>query len=146
MSVLDSGHDNRKKGANDVKKTLTLIGITLVVVVLLFTGIYKLMNARTFQLIGGLTSQVETDQKVVALTFDDGPTKNVEAVLSLLELYHVKATFFLIGNEIEKNPEEAKKIVQAGHQVGNHSYSHQRMILKSPTFIKEEIEKNGSTH
>ncbi len=99
------------------------------------------MNARKFQLFGGITDQVETKQKVVALTFDDGPTKNVDKILPLLDQYHVKATFFLIGNEIEKNPVEAKKIVSAGHQIGNHTYSHQRMVFKSPSYIKAEIEK-----
>ncbi len=84
---------------------------------------------------------VETNQKVVALTFDDGPTKKVDSILAMLNKYDVKATFFLIGNEIEKNQEEAIKIVEAGHQVGNHTYSHQRMVFKSPSFIKEEIEK-----
>jgi peptidoglycan-N-acetylglucosamine deacetylase len=59
----------------------------------------------------------------------------------LLNDHDIKATFFLIGNEIEKNQEEAKAIVNEGHQIGNHTYSHQRMIFKSPLFIKEEIEK-----
>ncbi len=99
------------------------------------------MNARKYQLFGNLTSQVETNDKVVALTFDDGPTKNTDAILSLLDDYQVKATFFLIGKDIEGQPEEARKIAEAGHQIGNHTYSHKRMVLKSPAFIKHEIEK-----
>ena len=99
------------------------------------------MNSRTFQLFGGLTYKVETNQKVVALTFDDGPTENVDDILKLLNDHDIKATFFLIGNEIEKNQVEAKKIVNEGHQIGNHSYSHQRMIFKTPSFIKKEVEK-----
>lgn len=99
------------------------------------------MNARNYQLFGNLTSHVETNNKVVALTFDDGPTKNSDAILSLLDEYQVKATFFLIGKDIEDQPEEARKIAEAGHQIGNHTYSHKRMILKSPFFIKHEIEK-----
>ncbi|MDR7236931.1 polysaccharide deacetylase family protein [Neobacillus drentensis] len=124
-----------------MKKILIYIGIGILLVFLLLLGTYKLMNARTFQLFGGITDKVETNQKVVALTFDDGPTKNVDKILPLLDQYHVKATFFLIGNDIEKNPEEAKKIVSAGHQIGNHTYSHQRMVFKSPSYIKAEIEK-----
>lgn len=99
------------------------------------------MNARNYQLFGNLTSQVETNDKVVALTFDDGPTKNTNAILSLLDDYQVKATFFLIGKDIEGQPEEARKIAEAGHQIGNHTYSHKRMVLKGPAFIKHEIEK-----
>lgn len=99
------------------------------------------MNARNYQLFGNITSHVETEDKIVALTFDDGPTKNTDAILSLLDDYQVKATFFLIGKDIEEQPEEARKIAAAGHQIGNHTYSHKRMVLKSPAFIKHEIEK-----
>ncbi|OCA88742.1 polysaccharide deacetylase family protein [Pseudobacillus wudalianchiensis] len=122
-------------------KKLTFIGIGILLIFLLLFGTYKLMNSRTFQLFGRLTNQVETNQKVVALTFDDGPTKNVDTILPLLQQYNAQATFFLIGNEIEKNQEEAKQIVNAGHQIGNHTYSHKRMVFKSPSFIKNEIEK-----
>ncbi|MGM7637159.1 polysaccharide deacetylase family protein [Bacillus sp. Hm123] len=124
-----------------MKKKLIRIGIGIVVVFVLMIGTYKLMNSRTYQLFGSLTNQVETTQKVVALTFDDGPTKNTDQILQLLNKYNVKATFFLIGEEIEKNLEETKKIVEAGHQIGNHTFSHQRMIFKTPSYIKEEIEK-----
>ena len=124
-----------------MKKKIILIATAALFVFLLLFGTYKLMNSRTFQLFGGLTYKVETNQKLVALTFDDGPTENVDDILALLNEKDIKATFFLIGNEIEKNHEEAKKIVNEGHQIGNHSYSHQRMIFKSPSFIKKEIEK-----
>lgn len=124
-----------------MKKKLSKLLIGLLLIFLILLGLYKLMISRSYQLFGGLTDSVETNQKVVALTFDDGPTKNVDEILPLLEQYHVKATFFLIGNDIEKHPEEAKKIVSAGHQIGNHTYSHDRMVLKSPSYIKNEIEK-----
>lgn len=124
-----------------MKKKLLLTGIVFLLMVLLFVGMFKVTKLRTFQLFGGLTYQVETENKVIALTFDDGPTKNVDQILPLLNKYKAKATFFLIGNDMEKHPEEAKKLVEAGHQIGNHTYSHQRMVLKSPFFIKEEIEK-----
>ena len=68
-------------------------------VFLLLLGTYKLMNSRTYQLFGGLTEQIETNQKLVALTFDDGPTKNVSQILPLLDKYNAKATFFLIGKK-----------------------------------------------
>ncbi|ULT54671.1 polysaccharide deacetylase family protein [Neobacillus drentensis] len=124
-----------------MRKKLAVMSLIVLFVVVLLLGTYKLMNSRTIQLFGGLTYQVSTKQKVVALTFDDGPTKNVEDILPLLKAYNAKATFFLIGKEIKKNPAEAKRIAAAGHQIGNHSYSHQRMIFKSPSYIKEEIEK-----
>ncbi|MGD6965639.1 polysaccharide deacetylase family protein [Rossellomorea vietnamensis] len=124
-----------------MKKKIQFISIAVIFVIIFLFSTYKLMNSRTFQLFGGLTNKVETDQKAVALTFDDGPTDNVDDILAVLNQYEIKATFFLIGNEIEKRKEEAEKVVSAGHQIGNHSYSHQRMIFKTPSFIKEEIEK-----
>ena len=124
-----------------MKRKLIFIGLGMLFVFLLLLGTYKLMNSRTYQLFGGLTEQIETNQKLVALTFDDGPTKNVSQILPLLDKYNAKATFFLIGEEIEKHPEEAKKIVDAGHQIGNHTYSHNRMVFKTPSYIKEEIQK-----
>ncbi|MGC7931237.1 polysaccharide deacetylase family protein [Lysinibacillus sp. fkY74-1] len=124
-----------------MKRRLVYCGIVTLIILTLAFSSYKLMNARNYQLFGNLTSHVETNNKVVALTFDDGPTKNSDAILSLLDEYQVKATFFLIGKDIEDQPEEARKIAEAGHQIGNHTYSHKRMVLKSPSFIKHEIEK-----
>ena len=88
-----------------MKRKLIFIGLGMLFVFLLLLGTYKLMNSRTFQLFGGLTSHVETNQKVVALTFDDGPTKKVEKIIPLLQKYHAKGTFFLIGKELEEHPE-----------------------------------------
>lgn len=121
-------------------KKIWVVVIGILLLFLLLFSTYKLMNARTFQLFGGLTNHVHTNEKVVALTFDDGPTQNVDEILALLDTYDAKATFFLIGNEIEKNPEIAKEIAKNGHQLGNHTYSHKRMIFKSQSFIKTEIE------
>lgn len=126
-----------------MRKKIWHISLLLVMIVLLLVGTYKLMNARTFQIFGGLTNQIETNEKVVAITFDDGPTKNVEKILPLLEKYNAKATFFVIGNELEQNMDLGKEIVKAGHQIGNHTYSHQRMIFKKPSFIQQEINKTN---
>lgn len=124
-----------------MKKKILFWGIGFLLLAVLFAGAFKVTKLRTFQFFGGLTYQVETENKVIALTFDDGPTKNVDQILPILDKYKAKATFFLIGNDIEKQPEEARKLVEAGHQIGNHTYSHERMVLKSPSFIKAEIEK-----
>nr|WP_246517438.1 polysaccharide deacetylase family protein [Clostridium aciditolerans] len=103
-------------------------------------GTYKIMNSRSFQFFGGIVSRVNTKEKVVALTFDDGPSKKVDKILSILNEENIKATFFLIGSEIDKYPDEAKKLVVSGQEIGNHTYSHNRMVFKSPSYIKKEIE------
>ena len=86
--------------------------------------------------------RINTTEKVVALTFDDGPTvTGTNDILSVLDEKQIKATSYLIGGELEQNLEEAKKLVAAGHEIGNHSYSHVRMLLVSPAFVQQEIEK-----
>lgn len=123
-----------------MKRNAIRIAAGFLFVFLLLLSAYKLMNSRTYQLFGNITNEVETTEKVVALTFDDGPTDNVNMILPLLEKYHAKATFFLIGEEIEKHPDEAKKIAEEGHQIGNHTYSHNRMVFKTLSYYKDEIE------
>jgi len=102
------------------------------------------MNSRNFQFFGGIVNQVDTQEKVVALTFDDGPSEKTDTILSILNSENVKATFFLIGSEIEKYPEQTKKLISAGQEIGNHTYSHNRMVFKTPSYIKEEIEKTDN--
>ncbi len=139
--VIQNVNYSEEKKVRVMRKIIISFVIIVICLVSILFGSNQLMNSRNFQLFGDLTAKVETKEKVVALTFDDGPTKNVHEILSLLETYNVKATFFLIGEYIEDFPEEAEAIVQAGHQVANHTYSHNRMIFKSPSFIKNEIEK-----
>jgi peptidoglycan/xylan/chitin deacetylase (PgdA/CDA1 family) len=66
---------------------------------------------------------LETEKKI-GLTFDDGPHENTLLVLDVLRQYNAKATFFCIGKNIETHPNFLKKIVEEGHTIGNHSYSH----------------------
>ena len=94
------------------------------------------------QIVGQSFRCVNTQEKVVALTLDDGPNPDgTPAMLDLLEQHDIHATFFLIGNRVQQNPELAKKIWLSGHQVGNHSWSHTLMMFKSPLFMRQEIEK-----
>lgn len=67
---------------------------------------------------------VQDDTRKVYLTFDDGPSDNTEKILEVLKLYDVKATFFVTGEAALSHPERYKAIVDAGHSIGMHSYSH----------------------
>lgn len=67
------------------------------------------------------------DKRSVYLTFDDGPTPGVtEWILSTLDRYEAKATFFVLGKNVEMYPDLFDEIVRRGHRVGNHTYSHQK--------------------
>lgn len=68
---------------------------------------------------------IPNDGQKVFLTFDDGPTPEItEWVLEQLKKYNAKATFFCIGNNIEKYPEIFQKTIAEGHTIGNHTFSH----------------------
>lgn len=83
---------------------------------------------------------VETDQKVIALTFDDGPDPTTTPlVLDLLARYHAHATFFVIGSEAERNPDLLRAIVATGHEIGSHSFSHRRVTRMSQATLAEEL-------
>ena len=69
--------------------------------------------------------RMDKNVKAVYLTFDDGPIPEITPwVLDLLDHYHIKATFFLVGDNVRKHPEEFKMIIERGHRVGNHTYNH----------------------
>jgi peptidoglycan-N-acetylglucosamine deacetylase len=64
------------------------------------------------------------DQKAVALTFDDGPSRYTPRIMALLQKYRVHGTFFVIGRWVEQHPDLVSALVAHGHEVGNHSFSH----------------------
>jgi peptidoglycan/xylan/chitin deacetylase (PgdA/CDA1 family) len=67
----------------------------------------------------------EQEQKRVFLTFDDGPIPVVtEEVLQILDEYQAKATFFMVGDNVRKYPEEYRKVIEKGHTIGNHTHHH----------------------
>ena len=69
--------------------------------------------------------RMDKNVKAVYLTFDDGPIPEITPwVLDLLDKYNIKATFFLVGDNIRKHPEEFKMILERGHKVGNHTFNH----------------------
>ncbi len=80
--------------------------------------------------------------KKIALTFDDGPhPRYTERILSILEKYNVKATFFVIGVNIQNYPEPLRKIYEAGHEVGNHTFLHDNSKDLNSNNARLEMEK-----
>jgi peptidoglycan-N-acetylglucosamine deacetylase len=76
---------------------------------------------------------------LLALTFDDGPSESTPDLLAILERYHVPATFFMCGRNVERCPNIARQVAAAGHELGNHSHTHPRFDFKSPEFIYHEL-------
>ncbi len=78
----------------------------------------------------------------IAITFDDGPNSvYTEKVISILQKYNIKATFFLLGCEVEKHPEIVIDLVRFGHSIGNHTYSHRYNLKTDMNDLKTEIQR-----
>jgi chitin deacetylase len=123
------------------RRTLYLAGAA--VVTLVAAGVlWRASGSTDFQALGEIVPRVETSRRVVALTFDDGPTpEGTREVLNILREKNVRATFFVTGRELEGHMAEGRDIVAAGHELGNHSYSHARMVFVSPSFVRREVER-----
>lgn len=80
------------------------------------------------------------NKKQIALTFDDWASDHtVSQILKILEKYDVKATFFLIGKGVEKNPQLARLLLEEGHEIASHSYSHTDLSLKNLDELQKDI-------
>jgi peptidoglycan/xylan/chitin deacetylase (PgdA/CDA1 family) len=104
--------------------------------------LWTLMGSRTFQVAGDLVWRVDTAQKMVAITFDDGPEpQHLPEVLAMLAGHQAKATFFVTGSQVAANPDAAAAMVAAGHQLGNHTWNHTRLIFLDSGALAGEIER-----
>jgi peptidoglycan/xylan/chitin deacetylase (PgdA/CDA1 family) len=87
---------------------------------------------------------VGTDEKKIALTFDDGPTKRfTPEVLDILDQYDVAATFFLIGELVTRRPEIVERMLDSGHELGNHTFDHFDAAGQSPDEVRRSMEQGA---
>jgi peptidoglycan/xylan/chitin deacetylase (PgdA/CDA1 family) len=77
----------------------------------------------------------------IALTFDDGPSESTPQILDLLARHRIPATFFQCGANVERLPEVAREVRAAGHEIGNHSFSHPMLCFKSSAFIESDLRR-----
>lgn len=84
---------------------------------------------------------INEEDKVVALTFDDGPSKYTKDILDILRKYDACGTFFLIGNKVSFYGEVLREMLSEGNEIGNHSYDHKYLTRLSEEEVKDEINK-----
>jgi peptidoglycan-N-acetylglucosamine deacetylase len=90
----------------------------------------------------GIYTHVETHAPYLAMTFDDGPSAEyTPRLLDMLKARHIKATFFLIGKNVQAHPELVRRIIAEGHEVGNHTWDHPQLSKLSDAQATDEIEK-----
>lgn len=88
---------------------------------------------------------MDRNDRAVYLTFDDGPIPRVTPwVLDILDKYDIKATFFMVGDNIRKHPDEFKMVVERGHRIGNHTFNHIRGLSYDISSYMENTEKAGN--
>jgi peptidoglycan/xylan/chitin deacetylase (PgdA/CDA1 family) len=120
---------------------------TWLILLLILVNIIVLL-AGSFCVCSGLYIQAlcsgSADTKKVSITFDDGPDKIITPqVLDLLKQHDIKAGFFLVGKNIEGNEEIVKRMINEGHIIGNHSYSHKKYFgFLGTGKVKEDLQKN----
>ena len=109
-------------------------------------GLFTFMAVRPVgHFYGPVFSDLKTARKVVALTFDDGPyPPYTEQILDVLKEAHVPATFFVVGVNAQKYPELVRRIVDEGHQVGNHTYHHFDLLKSDSAAIAQEVDSTSA--
>ena len=120
-----------------------------------FLAIVALVAASVFAVlfISGITAEKKNgiyyratgSRSKIALTFDDGPHPvYTEQILAILEKEGIKATFFAIGCNVKQYPQIFKRVVRAGHEIGNHTYTHPLVPLVTKEILEEEIERTDA--
>lgn len=117
-----------------IRKIIAVLGIALVALCAVFFWSYS-----------EVVITVPVTEKVVALTYDDGPNPpHTQALLDTLAQHGVKATFFLKGRNLEAFPDSVRLVASAGHEIGNHSYSHRPMLSLSKSDMLEEVVRTNA--
>ena len=102
------------------------LGRTLPIGVLAESGVYRSVKTETMQ---------------IAITFDDGPHPTLTPrILEILDRYGVQATFFMVGVNVQNYPDAARAVIDAGHEVGNHTFTHGQIGRLSPNEVRAELE------
>jgi peptidoglycan/xylan/chitin deacetylase (PgdA/CDA1 family) len=95
---------------------------------------------RNSPVFGGVLSRLPTRDRVVALSFDDGPNPNATPViLDALAAAGVPAAFFVLGRHVQRWPALVSRIVDEGHAIGNHGYYHRKLHFKSPSYVRDDL-------
>ncbi len=84
--------------------------------------------------------ELDPNQPMLAITFDDGPGKYTDILLSILEENDAKATFMVLGRNVLKYPETIKRMEELGFEIGNHTYSHWKLTELPPEIVQSEVE------
>ena len=134
---------NKKQANARLEKAGKGAAIVASIVAISLLGLYFLINSRKYQVFGSLVSHVDTTDKVVALTFDDGPSDATDEILAIMAQRQAKGTFYVVGQNIAQYPQQTKDLVAAGMELGNHTFHHEPILFKSQSAIDREIQSTN---
>lgn len=122
-------------------RVLRVVTVGAVCLVAVAYASFRVSRARGMMLMGEIVERGRTTDRVVALTFDDGPTpEHTDSLLALLRRERVRATFFVVGSELAQHPELGRRIVAEGHALANHTWSHPRMVGLPMAEVRRQVE------
>ena len=111
----------------------------LTALILVFSAVLNAPAANT-----AVCRSVPNDAKKIAITFDDGPhTVYTKEILDILDKNDIKATFFIIGENALAHPELVEEVAKRGHEIGNHTYTHNFISKESDSKIKDELTRTS---
>jgi peptidoglycan-N-acetylglucosamine deacetylase len=114
--------------------------LALVILAVLLAALWYFVENPTSQMFGHTVTRVPLQQKIVALTFDDGPNPPyTNEIVRYLHSQHVVATFFVVGRAVQAHPDVVREEVAAGDALGNHTWDHAHLVLERPAHIEREI-------
>ena len=122
-------------------KSKIILSLSLLCLVVLAGAAFCIFLDEAVMLRKGTIYRVNSSDKLVALTFDDGPSPVwTPKILDELKTAGIKATFFMLGDHVEKYPDVARRVVNEGHEIGNHTYDHHVLIYYTMQELEDELE------
>jgi peptidoglycan/xylan/chitin deacetylase (PgdA/CDA1 family) len=123
---------------------LPAAALLLALALVAFVG-YELFEQPTNQIFGNTVTQGPSDERVVALTFDDGPNPPYTGrILDVLEEEHVHATFFLVGRAVAAYPSVVRRELRDGDAIGNHTWDHRHLIVMTRSQVRASLERTDA--
>jgi peptidoglycan-N-acetylglucosamine deacetylase len=129
-----------------VARRWVLLGAALcgVLAVVVFEA-YKIAESPANQLFGKTLVSGPKNERVVALTYDDGPNPPyTDRILDVLQREHVRATFFVVGRAVQAYPRVARREVQQGNAIGNHTWNHGHLLLYDDTGLRRTLQRTDA--